>query len=42
MGTREHFDLLARQEAEALTFLAALVNQDSASDDPPENPLNPS
>lgn len=35
MGTREHYEILARQEAEAVAFLAALVNQDSGSDDPP-------
>ncbi len=35
MGTRQHHELLARGEAEAFAFLAGLVNQDSASDDPP-------
>ncbi len=35
MGTKQHYDLLARGEADAFAFLAALVNQDSASDDPP-------
>ncbi len=34
MRTREHHEWLARREAEALAFLAALVNQDSGSDDP--------
>ncbi len=35
MGTREHYEVLAPKEADALAFLAALVNQDSGSDDPP-------
>lgn len=34
MGSREHYDLLRDREAEALAFLAALVNQDSPSEDP--------
>jgi len=35
VGTREHYAFLKGHEAEAIAFLADLVNQDSGSDDPP-------
>jgi len=34
VGTREHYDTLKQQEADALAFLGSLVNQDSGSDNP--------
>ena len=34
MGTRNHYEVLVPKEADALTFLATLVDQDSGSDDP--------
>jgi glutamate carboxypeptidase len=34
VGTRRHYEVLARRQADALAFLAALVDQDSGSDDP--------
>jgi glutamate carboxypeptidase len=34
VGTRNHYEVLVPKEADALTFLATLVDQDSGSDDP--------